>query len=161
MPPLILLAIIAFVPLILLTILRVKPLYAFVSIVTGYFWVEFLGEPAELTLRSFVHVNHPDVFASLALLLIPFTLTLYIMKKTLSSNALPFQFFLLVADSLLLMTFLLPLLPPGVQGAIYETHAGTILRQAHDVMIAGIVGLHVLVMWIMRPRSHNKHKKKH
>lgn len=146
--------------MLLITLLRVKPLYVFVSIVTGYFWMTFLGEPAELVLRSFIRIDQPATVANVVLLLIPFILTLYLMKKTLSTNALPFQFFLLVANSILLLTFLLPILTPGVQGAIYETNAGSVLRQAHDTLIAGIAGLHVLVMWVMRPKHHGPTGKK-
>lgn len=150
----------AAVPLILITIFRVKPLYVFVSVITGYFWSEFLGESAGLIVGSMVRNENADFVTQIGLLLLPVVLTLLIMKKTLSTNALPFQFFLLVANSVLLITFLLPLLPPGQQGAIYQTNAGNSLRQSHDVLIAGIVGMHVLFMWIMRPQQPHA-KKKH
>ena len=90
MSPLIILAVLAGVPLVLTTLLRVKPLYVFVSIITGYFWAEFLGESAELVLRSLVHVSHPEVVIRLILLLLPLTLTLMLLAKTLSKAALPF-----------------------------------------------------------------------
>jgi hypothetical protein len=160
MPPLILLALVASVPLALAVLLRVKPLYLFASIVTGYFWVVFLGETAELILRSMVQVSHPGVVIRLALLLIPIIVTFYLMRKTLSAAALPFQSILLIGDSLLLATFLIPILTPGVQGAIYQTNVGHIFWQAHDVAIATIAGLHLLVMFIMRPRHNGKHGRK-
>lgn len=161
MPPLIILALILGLPLALAVLLRVKPLYLFTSIVTGYFWAQFLGDSAELTIRSMVHVSHPDVVIRLFLLLIPIALTFALMRKTLSASALPFQFILLVADSLLLGVFLVPLLTSGTQEAIYQTHAGNIFRQAHDVAIAAVAGLHLLVMFIMRPKHHGKHGKRH
>lgn len=161
MSPIILLAALVGLPLFLLVILRIKPLYAFVSIVTGYFWVQFLGEPAELTLRSFVRVSNADIIMPIGLLLLPLLLTMLLMRKTLSTSSLPFQFVLLLANSLLLVTFLLPLLTAGTQGAIYQTQAGSIFRQAHDVAIAAIAGLHLLVMYLMRPRHHEKHGGKH
>ena len=162
MPPLILLIIIGLLPLVLFCVLRVKPLYLFVSIVSGYFGVEFLGDSAELILRSLLHINHFDVLIRLVILLAPLTATLILMRKTLSTASLPFQFVLLFANSLLLTTFLLPTLTPGVQSAIYSTHAGNILRQAHDVLITAVTALHVIVMWVMRPRHgthHGKHKR--
>ena len=110
MSPVILLGIVCGLPLLLILLFRVKPLYLFVSIVTGYFWVSFLGESAELTLRSFSRVGHPEIIIRLALLLVPFVLTLILMRKTLSGQAIPVQFILLVANSLLLATFLVPLL---------------------------------------------------
>jgi hypothetical protein len=167
MPPIILLALLAGVPLVLLTVLRVKPLYIFTSVITGYLWATFLGEPAELMLQSLVHVAHPGSVARLVLLAIPIVLTLLLMRKSLPASSLPFQFFLLVANSLLIATFVLNLLPPGTRDSLYATNPGNILRQANDVLIAGIAGLHVLVMWIMRPRhhegahGHGHHKKKH
>jgi hypothetical protein len=164
MSPLILLGLLAGVPLVLLTLLRVKPLYIFVSTVTGYLWVQYLGEPADLTLRSLVRVDHPDVVARIGLLLIPVVLTLILMRKSLPTSALPFQFFLLVANSLLLAVLIINLLPSGVQTTLYATNAGNVVRQANDVLIAGVAGLHVLVMWIMRPKhhdAHSKHKKHH
>ncbi len=159
MPPIILLAIITGLPLALAVLLRVKPLYLFVSIVTGYFWVQFLGETAELIVRSMVQISHPDIAVRLGLLLLPVVFTFMLMRKTLSASALPFQFILLVANSLLLATFLIPLLSAGTQGAIYQTHTGSIVRQAHDVSIAGVAGLHLLVMFLMRPKPHGKHRK--
>lgn len=96
-----------------------------------------------------------------ALLLIPVILTLTLMRKTLSASALPFQFILLASDSLLLAIFLVPLLTPAMQSTIYQTPAGNIFRQAHDVSIAAIAGLHLLVMFFMRPKLHGKHGRKH
>ena len=161
MPPLIQLAIITGLPLALAVLLRVKPLYLFVSIVTGYFWAQFLGEPAELILRSMVHMEQADIAARVGLLLIPVGLTFALMRKTLSTAALPFQFFLLVADSILLATFLLPLLTISAQDAIYQnTYSGNIMRQAHDVIIAGVAALHLLVMFVMRPKIHGKGKRR-
>lgn len=161
MPPLILLAIITGSPLVLAVLLRVKPLYLFVSIVTGYFWAQFLGDSGELVLRSFIQVPHPEVTIRLVLLLAPVILTLLLMRKTLSASALPFQFILLVTDSFLLATFLMPLLTPGIQGTIYQTNAGGIFRQSHDVAIAAVAGVHLLVMFLMRPKHHGKRGGKH
>lgn len=161
MNPIILLGLLVGIPLLLLTVLRVKPLYIFVSIITGSLWVQYLGEPADLTLRSIVHVAHPDAVARIALLLIPLLITLLLMRKSLPASALPFQFFLLVANSLLLAVLVINLLPSGVQNTLYTTNSGNIMRQASDVLIAGVAGLHVLVMWIMRPKHHDGHKKKH
>lgn len=157
MPPLILLAVITGLPLLLAIILRVKPLYLFVSIVTGYFWVQFLGDPAELILQSFLHANHAGIMIRLVLLLLPVLLTFFLMRKTLSTNALPFQFFLLVGESVLLATFLLPILTQGTQQAVYQTHAGSVFHQAHDVIIAAVAGLHLLVMFVMRPKPNDEH----
>jgi hypothetical protein len=88
------------------------------------------------------------------------------MRKSLPASSLPFQFFLLVANSILIATLVIGLLPPEVQNSLYQTNGGNIARQASDVLIAGIAGLHVLVMWVMRPRHHEgghhgHHKKKH
>lgn len=161
MSPVILLALIAGLPLVLAIALRIKPLYLFVGIVTGYFWAEFLGESAEFTLRTFVSIDNPGVVIRLVLLLAPVLLTFFLMRKTLSKASMPFQLVLLLADSLLLATFVLPLLSAGTQGAIRQTSTGSIFWQAHDVAIAIIAGLHLLVMFIMRPRDHGKHGKHH
>lgn len=162
MPPLILLASFIFLPLVLFILLRVKPLYLFVSIVSGYFGMTYLGDSAELVLRSVVQLNHIDSAVRIGILVFPLMLTLLLMRKTLSAASLPFQLVLLLANSLLLTTFLVPLLPPGVQGALYSTHAGSSLRQAHDVLITGVAAVHVIVMWVMRPRHHDEpHHKKH
>jgi hypothetical protein len=161
MPPVILLALIAGLPLVLAVLFRVKPLYLFVSIVTGYFWAEFLGESAEFTLRTFVRIDNPGIVIRLVLLLVPVVLTFILMRKTLSKASMPFQLVLLLADSLLVATFILPLLSAGTQGAIRQVPAGGIFWQAHDVAIAVIAGVHLLVMFVMRPRDHAKHGKHH
>ncbi len=164
MPPVILLGLIMGLPLILFAVLRVKPLYLFTTIITGYLWVQYLGEPAELMLDSLVNMRYPDVVARLILLLLPLALTLFFMKGSLPASSLPFQFFLLVANSLLLGTIVINNLTPGLQASLQSTNAGSIAHQSSDVLIAGIAGLHVLVMWIMRPRhdsGHGHRKKKH
>lgn len=161
MSPLILLLILGVLPLVLFALLRVKPLYLFVSIVSGYFGVQFLGEPTELIVHSLVRFNHVDVIVRVVMLLAPLVVTLLLMRKTLSTSSLPFQFILLVANSLFLLVFLLPLLTVGVQGSIYSSAAGNFLRQAHDLIITGVAGMHVLVMWIMRPKHHDEHHGKH
>lgn len=157
MSPLILLGLLAGLPLLLFVILRVKPLYLFVSVMTGFVWVQYLGEPADLTLRSISNIPNPAEVARIGLLLIPLIITLFLMRKSLSASALPFQFFLLVANSLLLATLLINELPAGVRTDIYNTPEGNIVRQANDVLIAGVAGLHVLVMWTMRPKHHDAH----
>lgn len=165
MSPLILLGLLAGLPLLLFVLLRVKPLYLFVSIMTGFVWVKYLGEPADLMVRSISNIANPAEVARIVLLLIPLVLTLFFMRKSLSASALPFQFFLLVANSLLLTTLIINELPAGVRTDIHNTPEGNIVRQANDVLIAGVAGLHVLVMWIMRPKHHDAHghhgKRKH
>ena len=161
MSPFILLAAITGLPLALSVVLRAKPLYLFVAIVTGYFWVQFLGDTAVLIVSSVVHISYPGVVTNIGLLLLPVALTFVLMRKTLSTSALPFQFILLLADSLLLAMFILPLLSPGVQGAIYETSIGSVFRQAHDVTIAGVAALHLLVMFLMKPKLGRHSGKRH
>lgn len=165
MPPIVSLGLLAGVPLVLLTILRVKPLYLFTSVMTGYLWVQFLGEPAELMLQSLTSLQSADVIARLLLLFLPVVLTLILLRHSLSTSALPFQFFLLVGNALLIAILVINNLTPAVRDSLYATEPGNILRQAGDVMIAGIAGLHVFVMWIMRPKNNDGHgghrKKKH
>jgi hypothetical protein len=156
MPPLLLLFLIIGLPLGLTVLMRIKPTYVFISIVAGYFWAQYLGDSAELTIRSLVQVSHPEIVIRLGLLLAPLVLTLLFMRKSLPASALPFYFAVMAADSLLLATFLVPLLTPGTQGAIYQTHAGSVLRQAHDVTIAGVAAIHLLVMYITKPSHHGK-----
>lgn len=146
--------------MLLAVVLRVKPLYLFVAIVTGYFWVQFLGSTAELIVRSMVKSSSSEIVTNIGLLLIPVFFTFLLMRKTLSASSLPFQFVLLLTDSLLLATFLVPLLSAGTQGAIYQTEIGSIFRQSHDVAIAAIAALHLLVMFFMRPKLHGKRKHK-
>ncbi len=123
--------------------------------------MQFLGSTSELIVSSVVHISNSTIVTNVGLLLLPVLLTFLLMRKTLSASALPFQFILLVADSLLLAMFVLPLLSGGVQGAIYQTHAGNVFRQAHDVTIAAVAALHLVVMFIMRPKLHGKHRGKH
>lgn len=157
MSPLITLGLIVGLPLLLFIVLRVKPLYIFVSIVTGYFLMSLLGDTAALTFGSMIRSSNSDTMIKLALLLLPLILTLFLMRKTLSAAAIPFQLILLVANALMLAEFVVPLLSPGTQHAIYNTQIGSIFKQASDLIIAGAAVLHVIVMWIMRPRHHGEH----
>lgn len=157
MPPLVLPGLIVGLPLLFFIVLRVKPLYIFVSIVTGYFLVTMLGDTAALTFGSVVQGSSSETFIKVVLLMLPLILTLLLMRKTLSPAALPFQLILLIANALLLAELLVPLLPPGTQHTVYSTPLGSVLKQAHDVVIAGVASLHVVVMWLMRPRHHGEH----
>lgn len=160
MTPLILLILMFGLPLFLVTVLRINPLFLFVSIVSGYLWSLLLGDTTELVVGSLIQTSHTDVISRVGLLMVPFVLTLLFLRKTLSTSALPFYFTLLVMDSLLLVTLLLAMLTPGVQGAIYQTHLGDTLRQAHDLIIAGVAAMQLVVMYVFRPRSkHSKHHK--
>lgn len=161
MPPLILLAIIAGLPFALTIVLRIKPLYFFIAVVTGYFWATFLGDTAELTLRSLVHIGHPGEVIRIFLLLIPSVLTLMLLRRSLAAGGVPIQMIMLAADSLLLASFLLPLLTISMQQSIYQTHVGSVFHQAHDVLIAGVAGIHALLMWLLRPRAHEAHRGHH
>ena len=159
MTPPIFFAVIVGIPLVISIVLRVKPLFLFVAIVTGYFWVQFLGSTAVLIVESVIHVSKPEVVTNIGLLLIPVILTFIVMKKTITASSLPFQFVLLLGNSLLLATFLVPLLSPGVIGAIYSTIYGNIFRQSHDVLVAAVAGLQLLVMFLTQPKKHiTKHK---
>lgn len=158
MSVLIILGLLAGLPLILSTLLRVNPLFMFVSIVSGYLWVQFLGETTELIIQSFVQVQHIDVVARVILLLLPLLLTFIFLRKTLSVSALPLYFGLLVMDSLLLVTILLPLLTPGFQDSVYATQSGETLRSGHDLIVSGVAALHLVVMYVLRPKSQSSKK---
>lgn len=160
MSPLIILALLFGLPLLLMTILRINPLFVFVSLVTGYLWTQLLGDSSALVVSSVMQGSNSDYIARVGLLLLPFILTLLFLRKTLSKSALPFYFTLLVMDSLLLVAMLLPLLSPGLQGSIYQTSAGDTLRQAHNLIIAGVAAMQLVVMCVFRPRSKSsKHHK--
>lgn len=158
MDALIILGLLAGIPLLLSTLFRVNPLFMFVSILTGYLWVQFLGESAELIMRSFIQLENIDAVARIVLMLLPVVLTFLLLRKTLSASALPLYFGLLVMDSLLLVTILVPLLTPGVKESIYQTNAGYTLKNSHDLIISGVAALHLVIMYILRPKSHSSRK---
>lgn len=145
------------VPILLNVGLRVRPTYLFISIVTGYLLATYFGDSAELAFGAFVHVANPGVVIRIALLLLPVVLTWLFMRGTLRASAVPVQLVLLVANGILLVSFILPLMTHGMQQSIYSTNIGNNLRRASDVVIPAVAGLHCLFMWIGRPRHHEKH----
>lgn len=149
------------VPILLNVVLRVRPTHLFISIVTGYFLATYFGDSAELAFGAFVHLANPGVIIRIALLLLPVVFTWVFMRRTLPASALPIQFILLVADGVLLVSLLLPLMTSGMQNSIYNTNVGNNLRRASDVVIPSVAGLHCLFMWIGRPRHHEKHGHMH
>lgn len=163
MTPLILFGLIVGLPFLISLILRIKPLFLFIAIITGYFWATFLGESAELVLRSMVHVNNPDVIIRLVLFLLPIIFTALFMRGSVAAAALPFQLALILGNSLLLATFLIEFLTLGVQQAIYENPIGSVFHQSHDVGIAAIATLQLGVLFFSKPKHHDTHhgKKRH
>lgn len=159
MTPLIILSAILGLPMILALLFRVRPMYLFIAIVTGYFWAQFLGDSAEVMISSFVHVPSPHMAVRLLLLLLPVILTMLLTRKSLTSAALPIQFLLLIADSVLLATFIVPILSAGLQSTIYSTPIGGAFRQSHDIIVSAVSGIFVLAMILMRPKPHSKHRK--
>lgn len=157
MSPLILFALLAGLPLLLVMVLRVHASAFFISVSAGYLLSQFAGDTAGLIGSSFVK-NSPDTTV-LVIFLIPMLLTLWFMRKSLPSSQLVLQFLPQLGSSLLVFILVVPLLSVNLQQTIQSDPVASQLLRANDAIVAFAVALQLLLMIITaRPPSPKKGK---
>ncbi len=158
MIPLIVLGALVALPVLLALILRVNALFVFLSIGAGYFLQFALSDDVDLAFATVIRGSNSIVVARLVLLFLPLLLTLFLTRKS-QGKSLILQIVPLIFSALLLVTITLPLLPPGTEGAIYDTPYGNNLRQAGDLIMSVAVVSNLVLLWMLHKpaKSHGKH----
>ncbi len=164
MPPLVVLALMAAIPVILIFVLRINAAIVFLSLCLGSVLVRFVNGDAQ----SFVNLvsgnkSLSGYGVSLGLLLLPAVLTMIMMiatvrgKVRVTINLLP-----AIAASLLAVLLAVPLMSAGLKGAIELTPVWQDLVRA-EVLIVGVGSfISLLFLWLQRPkRSHDDKHRRH
>lgn len=159
MIPLIVIGAVVLVPVILALIFRVHALHVFVSICVGYFLQFALSDDVDLALATIIRGSNSMVIARFVLLGLPVVLTIFFLRKT-AGGGLLLQLVPLLMSGLLLGVIVLPLLPPGMEQAIYDSPYGGNIKGAQDLVLAAAAVSNLLLTWaVFRP--HGDHKKHH
>lgn len=158
MSPLILFAIIAGVPFLLVMLLRVHASAFFISIGSGFLLTQFIGDTAGLLTGSLVK-SSPDT-TLLLIFVAPILLTLWFMRKSLPSSQLVLQFLPQLGSSLLVFVLLIPLLSSDTQATLSsDTLVSNFVKGSDAIVIAAVVLQMLLMIITARPPSPKKGKR--
>lgn len=157
MLPLIIIGAIVLVPVLFALIFRTHALYLFTSISVGYFLQFALSDDVDLALATIIKGSNSMVIARFVLLGLPILLTLFVLRKT-AGRSLLFQLGPLIFSGLFLAAITLPLLPPEMEQAIYDSAYGGNIRGAQDLVIAAAVLSNMVLMWTLFKQHHGKRK---
>ncbi len=163
MSPLVLLALMAAIPVIVLMVLRINAAIVFLSLCLGSVLVRFVGGETKSMVNLFAGskvLSNTNV--SLALLLLPAVFTAAVMIGTLRGkmglllNLLP-----AISAGLLAVLLAEPILSPGLRGSIGATAVWHDVVRA-QVLVVGIGSfVSLLFLWMQRPKRSGGEKQKH
>jgi len=166
MNPLIIAGAIVALPVIVLTVLRINAAMVFLSLCLGQVLVMFVSQDAATTIGIINSRGTADIgYVSLGLLIVPAILTGFCMIGTVRKhyklvfNALPA---LAVGGVGLLLV--VPLLSPGLAGAIQSTVIWEQVKGLQTLVVGGSALVSLFFLWLQRPKSSHggeEDKKKH
>jgi hypothetical protein len=142
-------------------VLRVSAVYLFLSLLIGDILVRYLSDDVTLAVSTFARNFHSDFIVQLALLATPVVLTVLFLRRSMPKSKILLHLIPLAATSIALVTFVLPLLPGGVQHNIVTTSWGSVIRNAQDLVISVTAIAILLLAWLTgRPNDgRGKHHK--
>lgn len=151
--PIVLLAVMAAVPVLLLLVLRINAAIVFLSLCLGSVLVQFAGKDAESFVSLFSSSKAMSTYGtSLVLLLLPAVFTMIVMIGTVRTkfrlllNVLP-----AVAVGLVGVLLAEPLFSPGLRGAIENTSAWHNMQQLQVLIVSVGTIVSLLFLWLQRP----------
>ncbi|HVX24362.1 MAG TPA: hypothetical protein VG992_03425 [Candidatus Saccharimonadales bacterium] len=170
MSPALILALILFIPVVLLLALRVNATLVFLSLCLGDVLTQFVGKDAS-SFFSFLANNRvtaqpltvSDRNLRLVLLLFPVLLTTIFMIRTVRGaprlvlNILP-----ALGVGIVGALLVVPLLSPGLSHNIVDAALWTQITRAQDLIVSASALVCLLVLWLQRPKTgdagkHHKH----
>ncbi len=163
MNALIILALIAGLPVVLMMVLRINAALVFLSLCLGNLLVQFLGSDAQSLLNLAAKRGHNASIQmiDLALLLVPVALTSIFMIRSVKGHAkLTWNILPAVATGLVGALLVVPLLPGGTQHSILTSPYWEQLVKVQSLVVALATLICLLFLWMQRPK-HEKEGKKH
>ncbi len=155
MVPLIVISALTFVPVLLALIFRVNALFIFVAVCAGYFLQFALSDDVDLAIATIIKGSNSLLITQFTLLLLPVLITLFVLRKSTGKGVL-FQFIPLLLSGLFIGVLSLPLLPIGMEQAIYDSPYGANIKGAQDLIISAAVVSNLLLMWSVFKSHHTK-----
>ncbi len=163
MEPIVTLSLFVGLPIILGIILRVNPVYMYLSVVVSKILLIFVGDDAAVAAGGFIKGQNSQMFSSLFLLVLPLILTMLILRGGLHKPQILILVPAFIAVGASLYIFALPQLTAGIIGTVLASEVGKTINSSQDLIVAASGVIVMVVMWIVnRPhQEHHKHKKHH
>lgn len=162
MVPIVVFAVIAGLPVLNALILRVSAIFLFTSIAVGNFLVLYLSDDVTLALNAFSKDKNIPMIVHLVLLLTPVVLSLFFLRKTITSSKIILHLIPLIGCGLSIAVLTLPILPNEVQGQIFGLPSGDVFKNSQDLIVSITAVLVLLLMWrTYGQHADGKHAKKH
>ena len=163
MEPIVILSLFVGLPIILGIILRVNPIYMYLSVVVGKVLLAFVGDDAAVAASGLIKGQNSQMFSSLFLLVIPLILTMLLLRGSLHKTQILLLAPVFIAVGASLYIFALPQLTAGTIGTVLASEVGKTINSSQDLIIAVSGVIVVVAMWITnRPHhEHHKHQKHH
>jgi hypothetical protein len=163
MNPLVLIAVMAIAPVVLLLLLRVNAAMVFLSLCLGSVLVQFVGRDAQSLVNLFSGTHAVNSYGvSLGLLLLPAVFTMLVMIATVRGKiALILNLLPALSVGLLALLLAEPLFSPGLRGTIGATSAWQQVERAQVLVVSLGAIISLLFLWLQRPKraAHDKHKR--
>ena len=166
MTPVIILGLIAFVPVILIMVLRINAALVFLSLCLGNVLVQFTAQDLTALTDTF-SAQTPGVISDnngirLLLLLLPVVLTMIFMLKTVKGNGkLLANLIPALGVGVLGALLIVPLLPPDISDQVMEVSFWTQTQQFQSYIVGLAASVCLLTVWMQRPKHGGKHDDKH
>lgn len=162
MVPIVVFAVIAGLPVLNALILRVSAIFLFTSIAVGNFLVLYLSDDVTLALNAFSKDKNIPMIVHLVLLLTPVVLSLFFLRKTITSSKIILHLIPLIGCGLSIAVLTLPILPNEVQGQIFGLPSGDVFKNSQDLIVSITAVLVLLLMWrTYGQHADGNHAKKH
>ena len=162
MSPEFILGLIILLPLIILTLFRVKAALAFFALCVGSVLTTFVSPSMQDALRGYVAPNSQTVDAIVAVLLLwlPVLAVVFFKTKSIGSRQRPINAIPALCVGLVGVLLTVPLLTIGMQAAIVHTSVWEILKEYQAIIV--LVGVMMSMFLVrLRPPIEDHHKGKH
>jgi hypothetical protein len=162
MNPLILMAIIAGVPALLIVVTRTKAVFAFMALCVGVVLSTYVGDAAMDMVQTFIRNYNTTSQAAIqiGLLLAPMLLTILFLSRTLSKSKLVINLFPAILTGVATLFLVVPLLSPGTRGAVYATSIWDQVSQYQAAFISAAALIGLAQLWASGHGAKVKDKKK-
>lgn len=158
--PLVVLGILIGLPLFLSFVLRVNAGILFLSLCAGSVINEFVGADAVNIVNSFLPASSSvnTAVVQLTLLLLPATLTIVFMRRSMTGGKTFINLLPAVASGFLTALLAVPLLPPGTRYNITTSEVWEMIINFQSFIIGAGAFVSLLVLWGSKPKHHDKKK---
>jgi hypothetical protein len=167
MTPLVTLALIIFIPVLVLMFLRINAVLVFLSICLGDVLVQFVVPDSKTMITMFAGSNAHIAGLltnniNIVLLLLPVALTAVFMIHTVHGGAkLILNLLPAIGAGLLATLLVVPLLSAGLRHNIIDSSLWTQVERAQDLIVGSSSVICLLVLWMQRPKKSGGGEGKH